>query len=129
MRAYKQLIFFGIIMEKKTSLFLKSKKLLHAGVICFMNHKIIKRIRLKYPKLFQFFIDRFSLDNFTGLPLSFLLLAFFFNLLLLNELIETFINSEFLISFDITFEQLLFNDRVNSIATIFFLQNLDLFFL
>ena len=80
-------------MPRQINIISKSKKLFHTTIHAFLNNKFVQQFSDRYPKTFQFILDRFSLDKFTGLPLSFLVLAFVANLFLLNELIETFVNS------------------------------------
>jgi len=54
----------------------------------------------KYPKLYQWLLCRLSIKEFSGLPLSVLIIVFGFNLLLLAKITEDVFNSEAIIQLD-----------------------------
>src|SRR6185312_3907774 len=62
-----------------------------------LNSRAIRAFKEKYPNIFKFIYNRFSLEKFSGLPLSVFLLALFSNLLLLlgitNNVLEKDVTS------------------------------------
>ncbi len=80
------------------------------------NNSVVKRIAAKYPRLFQFFLNRLTPNRFSGLPFTLLLTATTANLLLLNEITESIENSPWMLSIDKSFARFLFSIRITTIA-------------
>ena len=83
-------------------------------------HAAHRTLAAKYPRAYQFFLDRFSLDKFTGLPFTILLICFGANLLVLNEIVESLVDSPLMISLDKSFAQFLYSIRIHAIAVALF---------
>jgi len=68
----------------------------------------------------RFITSRFTVSEFTGLPLTFLIVCFIGNVLLLDEIAESFENSAMMLSVDKTVAQFLFNIRITGLANALF---------
>lgn len=90
----------------------------------FINHinqqAIVKKCAAKYPRLTQFVLERLSLSQFKGLPLTLLMAVFTANLFLFNEIAESIVNSPLMLGIDYSFAQFLFKIRNNTIANTFY---------
>ena len=86
----------------------------------FSNNSLVKKNQTKFPRVFQFFINRLSLNRFNGLPLTFLFTSFCANFLLFNEIVETFENSKSMFSIDKFFGYYLFSIRIVEVANFLF---------
>ena len=86
----------------------------------FLQSKLARKFATKYPRIYSFIINRFSLDEFTGLPLTFLILSFIANLLLLDELVEAFLENPLIVATDQLFTKFMFSLRVQWIADLFY---------
>ena len=86
-----------------------------------IHSKFIAGFKYKYPRLFRFIIERFTLKKFKGLPLTFFSLAVFFNLFLLFDFTEDVINSKEFIVVDSFITELLFSIRYEPLSKIFYL--------
>jgi len=84
------------------------------------KHPLVKRWSVKYPRTFQFILERLSLNKFEGLPLTLFLAIFVANLALFNELAESIVNSPLLLGIDNSFAQFLFKIRNNTVANSFY---------
>lgn len=91
-----------------------------AAITSLLNSKVVKAFATKNPKVYTFIIERFSLDAFVGLPLTFLILSFIANLLLLDELVEAFIENPIIVATDQSFAKLMFSMRIQWIAKAFY---------
>src|SRR3954470_21874626 len=96
------------------------KKKFHQTIDAILESKLMRRFAANYPRVYKIFIDRFSLDVFTGLPLTFLLLAFFANLFVLSELVDAFEHTPAIVALDETFVRWMFALRVDWIAKAFY---------
>jgi membrane-associated phospholipid phosphatase len=95
---------------KLYNLFLKCKNI---------QSSFVKKIAANDPHLFKFFIDRISLRKFSGLPLTLFFLSFIANLILLTKIVETFVNSQLMLSIDKSFAHFLYSIRIAAIANSF----------
>ncbi|MDB5226998.1 MAG: phosphoesterase [Bacteroidota bacterium] len=101
-------------------LYAKLKNGFHAALSGFLNSTTVKKFAAKYPRAYKIFIDRFSLDEFTGLPLTFLLLSFFANGFVLSELVNSFKHSAGIVLLDNSFTQWMYSLRVEWLAQAFY---------
>lgn len=115
------------IFVKKIPLPTSAKKLyselkhsFHAVISGFLESKLVKKFAAKYPRTYKIFIERFSLDEFTGLPLTFLFLSFLANGFVLSELVNSFEHSAGIVMLDNSFTQLMFSLRVEWLARAFY---------
>lgn len=86
----------------------------------FINLSFAQRIVKKYPKSTQFFLNRFSLKKFSGLPLTILLIAILANVLLVAEIFEAFENSPLLRSIDYRLALYFSNGRNETLAQCYY---------
>ncbi len=86
----------------------------------FIDNPGIKEWSSKYPRFSQFIFTRFSLNEFTGLPLTLIIIIFIANLLLFNELAESIENSVLMLSIDNSVAKYLFSIRTNWVASLIF---------
>lgn len=78
------------------------------------------RLRQRYPKLWQFIINRFNTQVFVGLPLTLVLLVFAVNMALLSQLTESVLNSEWIVTVDQEFTFWLYGMRSNTLSQLFY---------
>ncbi len=64
------------------------------------ENTLIKRFATKYPKIATFLVSRFSLKQFTGFPLTALVILFIINILTFSEIAENVIDSETIVVID-----------------------------
>lgn len=101
-------------------LYYRIKHGLKNAVVSFLSSKAVKNFAAKYPKAYVFIVQRFSPDEFTGLPVTFLILSFIANLLLLDEIVDAFIENPFIVTTDQFFTKLMYSMRVEWIAQAFY---------
>lgn len=81
----------------------------------------IVRFRSSYPRVVGFIAGRFGIKEFSGLPLTLLLLVFLFNLLLLSELTESVVGAEGIVKLDQKFSAFLYDVRSEQLSQILYL--------
>lgn len=86
-----------------------------------IHSKLVAGFKYKYPRLFRFIIERFTLKKFNGLPLTFFSIAVFFNLLLLFDFTQDVINSKEFIVVDNFISELLYSIRYEPLSKLFYL--------
>lgn len=94
-------------------IYYRLKNGLHNSIQYLLDSKAVKRFAARHPNTYAFILQRFSLDEFTGLPLTFLILSFIANLLLLDEIVEAFIGNPLVVATDHSFAKLMYNMRVD----------------
>lgn len=90
------------------------------AIVWLKHQPVVQRLRQRYPKLSQFFINRFNTKLFVGLPLTLVLLVFVVNLALLSQLTESVLDSEWIVTVDKEFTSLLFDTRSNTLSQVFY---------
>ena len=80
----------------------------------------IIRLKQRFPRFVAFVIARFDPVSFSGLPLTIFCLVFGFNALLLSELTESVVESEWVVVFDQKVSDLLFSVRNQALSEIFY---------
>ena len=96
------------------------KKIFNKIIESFLHSTLMKKFARKYPRVYKFFLNRFSLNEFTGLTLTFLVLSFITNVILLNEIVETFVRSSPILSIDQSFAKLMYHLRVTWLVEVFY---------
>lgn len=96
------------------------KERLFASKNSFTNSRFIKTFISKHPRIYAFIIERFSLDFFVGLPLTVLIACFVANLILLNDLVEAFLNNPLIVSTDQLFAKFMYSIRIHWVAEVFY---------
>jgi undecaprenyl-diphosphatase len=86
----------------------------------FPESKPVKHFAAKHPNTYKALIDRFSLDEFIGLPLTLLLITFFANLLTLSNIVQALVNSTGIVLLDRSFAQLMFSVRAPGVIDAFY---------
>lgn len=74
----------------------------------------------RYPGIASFIVSRFNPKNFTGLPLTIILLIFGINLMLLSQLAEDVVESEGIVMIDENFTQMLYKARLVWLSEFFY---------
>ncbi|WP_347159520.1 phosphatase PAP2 family protein [Pontibacter chitinilyticus] len=90
------------------------------AVAWFLHRPVVQRFRKRYPALAGFIARRCNPQVFTGLPLTFIILAFCINLALLSELAEQVIESESIVTFDKTFTAMLYSMRTEWLSQVLY---------
>src|SRR5688572_55920 len=75
------------------------------------RHPLIRQFGNRFPRLYRFLQQRFSLNHFFGLPFTMVLGLICLNLMLLSELVETIENSPGMKSIDGEISLFLYNYR------------------
>jgi undecaprenyl-diphosphatase len=96
------------------------EKTVHAAINGLLQSAPVKKFAANYPRSYKLVIGRFSLDAFTGLPFTFLLLAFFTNAFLLSNIISALVNSTGIVLLDTSFAQLMFSLRLKGLIDVFY---------
>jgi membrane-associated phospholipid phosphatase len=74
----------------------------------------------RYPALFRFIAGRFSTRDFSGLPLTLLVVVFLFNFLLLSQLVESVVESAGMVTLDKMVTKTLFEARSEHASSAFY---------
>ncbi|RDV14164.1 PAP2 family protein [Pontibacter diazotrophicus] len=90
------------------------------AIVWLKQQPVMLRIRQRYPKLSQFVVNRFNPKVFVGLPLTLVLLVSAVNMVLLSELTESVLESEWIVTFDTEFTSLLYNMRSDTLSIVFY---------
>ena len=80
------------------------------------NTKVVKRFALHFPKAYRFLSARFSLYNFSGLPLTFLVCTAIANFLVFNEMAELIVNTKGIVSLDTSISRYFFDMRTKGVV-------------
>lgn len=80
----------------------------------------MRRFGQRYPELSQFVANRFNTKVFVGLPLTLVLLVFLVNMVLLSQLTESVLESEWIVTVDIEFTSLLYSVRSDAMSIVFY---------
>lgn len=107
-------------MNRSATLWGSGRKALQLAKQRLLGHRYTRAFAHQYPRAYQFILDRFSLDAFTGLPLTFLVAAFVVNLMLLDEITESFVNSTAMVRLDDALAHFLYSRRVSGLAGAFY---------
>lgn len=72
----------------------------HRAITALSENALVRKFAAKYPRIFQFIINRFNLKVFTGFPLTILIILFITNILTFSEIAENVIDSETIVVID-----------------------------
>lgn len=86
----------------------------------FFRHPLVRHFGQKFPRLFTFVQNRFSLKHFAGLPFTFILVLIWLNLSMLSELAEHIVNSPGMKSLDGKISLVFFDLRLPWLSVAFF---------
>jgi membrane-associated phospholipid phosphatase len=81
---------------------------------------LVLKGKKRFPALFRFIAGRFSARDFSGLPLTLLVMVFLFNLLLLSQLVESVVESEGIVTLDKMVTKMLFEARSGHLSLVFY---------
>lgn len=95
-------------------------KLLRDMLAVILESAWVQGFNRRYPAAYRFIAVRLSLNRFSGLPLTILVISICLNLLLLADFTEDVINSREFIALDNFIAQLLFNLRIEPVARGFY---------
>ncbi|MFD2248522.1 phosphatase PAP2 family protein [Pontibacter ruber] len=84
------------------------------------QHPLVQRQYQRTPRLVRHTLNRLNPRLFTGLPLTLLVLIFWFNASLLSELTEDVIESEGMMTFDDGFSLFLYSMRTDQLSQVFY---------
>ena len=81
---------------------------------------LVQKGKKRFPALFRFIAARFSTQDFSGLPLTILVMVFLFNVLLLSQLAESVLESEGMVTLDKMVTKMLFEARSGHLSIAFY---------
>jgi membrane-associated phospholipid phosphatase len=87
----------------------------------FSESSFVKKFAQNYPKTYRFIRNRFSLQVFTGFPLTVLVAVFIINILTFSEIAENVIDAEAIVVIDQQVTQFLYNSRNQLAGQLFYL--------
>jgi len=96
-------------IRKYKYLFLELGKRIHRSTF-------VKKFGIKFPGLYRFLTARFSLYNFSGLPLTFIFLVAGSNLLVFNQIADIIVSSKGIVELDTSISQYFFDRRTKEVA-------------
>lgn len=97
---------------------------LKEALVRLMQQPAVRRLRQRYPRLCAFVFNRINPGNFVGLPLTLMLLTFAVNMALLSELTESVLESEWIVTLDMTFSKQLYNVRSDTLSYMFYISTM-----
>ncbi|MCC9136856.1 phosphatase PAP2 family protein [Pontibacter silvestris] len=86
------------------------------GVSWFLHQPGVVRFRNRYPRAADSVAKRFDAKEFSGLPLTLLVLVFLFNLLLLSQLADSVVGAEGIVKLDQKFTAFLYEARFEQLS-------------
>ncbi|TPE45259.1 phosphatase PAP2 family protein [Pontibacter mangrovi] len=85
-----------------------------------LRQPAVQRLLQRYPKLISFVVARFDPNYFIGLPLTLVLLAGAVNVALLSNLTESVVESEWIVTVDKHFTEMLFSVRTEWLSQVLY---------
>ncbi|MCX2741297.1 phosphatase PAP2 family protein [Pontibacter anaerobius] len=76
-----------------------------------LHQPVVVRLRQRFPRVTSFVAGRFDTSYFIGLPLTLVVLAGVVNMMLLSNLTESVVESDWIVTVDKHFTSMLFNMR------------------
>lgn len=113
-------VFFVWLVVKKSRYFFVFLASIGSSIkLAIISNQNVKQFIHRYPRFFRFLRERLRKHKFSGLPLTFLALAFLFTLFLFLGVLQDIISSDQIVAIDIRFANLLSIFRNARLITIF----------